>query len=182
MNDVGALALVLLLACCPYSLVQAEASEPKAKKFFTLGAAVGYHDVDSDDSADPHVNGYTYALLVGYDWSRYVGVDAELMRMNRGSDVDVFGRRLSFGADAVGLSARIQWPLDDSFSAYLRLGAAALELDSPEVPEGTLDESWVRPMYGGGVRGDYWFAEFVSYGKLGDLYLDQVRAGLMMRF
>ena len=84
MNDVGALALVLLLACCPYSLVQAEASEPKAKKFFTLGAAVGYHDVDSDDSADPHVNGYTYALLVGYDWSRYVGVDAELMRMNGG--------------------------------------------------------------------------------------------------
>ena len=53
-------------------------------QIFTLGAAVGYHDVDSDDSADPHVNGYTYALLVGYDWSRYVGVDAELMRMNRG--------------------------------------------------------------------------------------------------
>jgi hypothetical protein len=45
-----------------------------------------------------------------------------------------------------------------------------------------LDESWVRPMYGGGVRGKYWFAEFVSYGKLDDLYLDQVRAGLMMRF
>ena len=53
--------------------------EPKAKNFH-LGRSMGYHDVDSDEPADPHVNGYTYALLVGYDWSRYVGVDAELMR------------------------------------------------------------------------------------------------------
>jgi hypothetical protein len=37
-------------------------------------------------------------------------------------------------------------------------------------------------MYGGGVRGNYWFAEFVFYGKLDDLYLDQVRAGLILRF
>ena len=182
MNDVRALVLALLLVFFPYVLVHAEISEPIEKKRFTLGGAVGYHDVDTDNSADPHANGYTYALLVGYDWSRYVGFDAEVTRMNRGSDVDVFGRRLSFGADAVGISGRIQWPLDDSFTAYLRLGAAALELDDAELPEGMLDESWVRPMYGGGVRGKYWFAEFVSYGKLDDLYLDQVRAGLMMRF
>jgi hypothetical protein len=102
--------------------------------------------------------------------------------MNRGSDLDVFGRRLSFGADVVGLSGRIQWPLDDSFTAYLRVGAAALELDDPEVPDGVLDESWVRPIYGGGVRGIYWFAEFVSFGKLDDLYLDPVWAGLILRF
>ena len=182
MNNIRCLVSTLLLVCCPYALVHAEGSEPAAKKRFTVGAAVGYHDVDTDDSSDPHVNGYTYALLVGYDWSKYLAVDAEVSRMNRGSDVDVFGRRLSFGADAVGISGRIQWPLDDSFIAYLRLGVAALELDAPEIPEGMLDESWVRPMYGGGVRGDYWFAEFVSYGKLDDLYLDQVRAGLMMRF
>lgn len=182
MNDVRALLATLLLVCCPYFLVHAEASEPAIKKRFTVGAAVGYHDVDTDDSADPHVNGYTYALLVGYDWSRFIAFDAEVTRLNRGSDVDVFGRRLSFGADAFGVSGRVQWPMDDSFTAYLRLGAAAFELDDPEIPEGTLDESWVRPIYGGGVRGDYWFAEFVSYGKLDDLYLDQVRAGLMIRF
>jgi len=82
----------------------------------------------------------------------------------------------------VGLSGRIQWPWDDIFTAYLRVGGAALELDDTEVPDGTLDESWVRPMYGGGVPGNYWFAEFVSYGKLNDLYLDQVRAGLILRF
>jgi len=182
MNDVRALVSTWLLVCCPYVLGQADASESAAKKRFTLGAAVGYHDVDTDKSSDPHVNGYTYALLVGYEWSQHIAFDAEVTRMNRGSDVDVFGRRLSFGADAVGVSGRIQWPLDDGFSAYLRLGAAALELDNTELPEGMLDESWVRPMYGGGFRGDFWFAEFVSYGKLDDLYLDQVRAGLMMRF
>ena len=164
------------------SISLAEASEPSVNKHFSVGAAVGYHDADTDDSADPHVNGYTYSLLVGYDWSRYVAFDAEVTRMNRGSDLDVFGRRLSFGADVVGLSGRIQWPLDDRFSAYLRLGAAALELDNTELPVGMLDESWVRPMNGGGFLGDFWFAEFVSYGKLDDLYLDQVRAGLMMRF
>jgi hypothetical protein len=182
MNNVWALASTLLLLCGPHTLLHAEASEPSVNKHFSVGAAVGYHDADTDDSADPHVNGYTYSLLVGYDWSRYVAFDAEVTRMNRGSDLDVFGRRLSFGADVVGLSGRIQWPLDDSFTAYLRVGAAALELDDPEVPDGVLDESWVRPMYGGGVRGNYWFAEFVYYGKLEDLYLDQVRAGLILRF
>jgi hypothetical protein len=136
MNNVWALASTLLLLCGPHSLLHAEASEPSVNKRFSVGPAVGYHDADTDDSADPHVNGYTYSLLVGYDWSRYVACDAEVTHMNRGSDLDVFGRRLSFGADVDG----------------------------------------------GGVRGDYWFAEFVSYGKLDDLYLDQVRAGLILRF
>ena len=182
MNSIWTLVLTLLLCISAHSFAQAEASDANTKKPFSMGAAVGYHDVDTDNSSDPHVNAYTYAVLVGYDWSRYLAVDAELTHMRRGSDVDVFGRRLSFGANAVGVSGRVQWPLDDSFSVYLRLGVAALELDDPEAPEEVLDESWVRPMYGGGVRGDYWFAEFISYGKLDELYLDQVRAGVIVRF
>ena len=182
MNSGWALVSTLLLLIWPHTLLHAKTLGSTEKKSFSVGAAVGYYDVDTDNSVEPHVKGYTYALLVGYDWSRYVAFDAEVTHMVREFDADVFDRRLSFGANAVGISGRIQWPLDDSFTAYLRLGAAAFELDDPEIHEGTLDESWVRPIYGGGVRGDYWFAEFVSYGKLDDLYLDQVRAGLMIRF
>lgn len=181
MTSVRVLVSTLLALIWPQSLLYAEALESTEQKDFSLGAAVGYYDIDTDNSVDPHVNSYTYALLVGYDWSRYVGFDAEVTRMDRGSDVDVFGRGLSVSANSVGVSGRIHWPLDDSFSAYLRLGAAALELDAKR-SEGVLDESWVRPLYGGGVRGDHWFAEFVSYGKLDDLYLDQIRAGVMIRF
>ena len=49
MNDVRALVLALLLVFCPYVLVHAEISEPIEKKRFTVGGAVGYHDVDTDN-------------------------------------------------------------------------------------------------------------------------------------
>lgn len=149
---------------------------------FTLSLAAGAFDVDTDDSEGPHLNELSYNVLIGYTWTKYIAVEAELMHVESASEIDVFGERSAFGGDAVGLSIRLQWPLADDFTAYLRLGGAAYKLSDTELLDEALDESQTQPIYGGGIRGHHWFVEYVTYGKIEDYYPEQLRGGLIFRF
>ena len=149
---------------------------------YTLSLALGDHDVDTENSEDPHFNELSYNVLVGYNWSKYLVVEAEAFHVPSASGIDVFDERFSFGGDAVGLSLRLQWPLADDFSAYLRLGGAAYKLSDAEIANEPVDETWTQPLYGGGVRGKHWFVEYVNYGEVEDFYLEQLRGGIVIRF
>ena len=166
------LILLLLLASPAYAQDQR----------FTLGLAIGGFDVDTDDADTAHFNELSYNVLFGYDWSRYFALEVEAFRVDEASEIDVFRTRSSFGGDAIGLSARIQWPLSDDFSAYFRVGAAAFDLSEAEIMDEPLDQSWQQPVYGGGIRGDYWFVEYVNYGEIEDFHLEQLRGGVIIRF
>ena len=108
------------LLCLP---IISNAADAKA---VTLGFSIGHYDIDTENSSDPHVNGRTYSLLLGYEWSKYFAVELEWSPMQRQTDADVFDCELAFEAAAMGLSGRLQWPLDEHFKAYARLGMLSL--------------------------------------------------------
>ncbi|MEM9620106.1 MAG: outer membrane beta-barrel protein [Pseudomonadota bacterium] len=153
-----------------------------AESPFTLSLAVGAFDADTDDSDGPHLNELSYNAILGYEWSRYLALDAEFFHIESDSDFSVFGERSAFAGQAIGLSVRLQWPLADDFHLFLRAGAASFRLSEAELLDEALDDTWHQPMYGAGIRGKHWFVEYVSYGEQDDLYVEQLRGGLVVRF
>ena len=171
--------VIVVIGCLLCIPIISNAADAKA---VTLGFSIGHYDIDTENSSDPHVNGRTYSLLLGYEWSKYFAVELEWSSMQRQTDADVFDRELAFEAAAVGLSGRLQWPLDEHIKAYARLGAAQFELQDARFSDCALDTPVLQPMLGAGLRGDFWFAEYVYYGKLEELIVEQLRAGLVFRF
>ena len=113
---------------------------------FSFGLAVGAFDVDTDDSDGPHLNDLSYSALLGFDWSKYLALEAEFMHVEDDSTIDVFGERSAFSGDAVALSIRLQWPLADDFKAYVRLGGAAFQLTDAEIQDVSLDDQQIQKM------------------------------------
>lgn len=107
---------------------------------------------------------------------------AEYFHVESALQSDIFNQASAFGGDAVGLSARIQLPLAEDFRAYLRLGGAAFELKDAIWVDLPIETSLTQPITGAGIQGNYWFVEYVNYGKRDDLYLEQLRGGLILRF
>ena len=171
--------VVVAIGCLLCVPIISNAADDKA---VTLGLSFGHYDIDTEIPSDPHVNGRTYSLLLGFEWSKYFAVELEWSPMQRQTDADVFDRELAFEAAAVGLSGRLQWPLDEHFKAYARLGAAQFELQDARFSDRALDTPVLQPMLGAGLRGDFWFAEYVYYGELEELVVEQLRAGLVFRF
>ena len=151
-------------------------------KVVTLGFSIGHYDIDAENSSDPHINGRTYSLLLAYEWSKYFAVELQWSPMQRQTGADVFDRTLAFEAAAVRLSGRLQWPMDEHFKAYARLGAAQFELQDARFSDHALDIPVLQSMLGAGLRGDFWFPENVYYGELEELVVEQLRAGLVFRF
>ena len=150
-------------------------------KVVTLGFSICRYDIDKEYSSELHVNGRTYSLLLGCEWSKYLALDLEWSPVQRQTDADVFDRELAFEAAAVRLSGRVQWRLNEHFKAYTRLGAAQFELQDARFSDCALDVPVLQPMLGAGLRGDFWFAEYVYYDELGELVVEQLRAGLVFR-
>ena len=173
--DVALVGVLLLVG-----LVSAPARAQDSPLTAILG--IGNFDVDTDRSDDAHLSEASYNLMLGFDFSRYLALDVEAMHIENASHRDVFDIESSFGGDALGVSARLQWPLAEDFSPYVRVGATALELNDARVNGESLDDSHTLPMYGLGVRGRFWFVEYVNYGKIDELYLEQLRGGVILRF
>ena len=150
---------------------------------YSIGIGIGNFDTDTDESDDPHLNEIAYAAILGVELSRYFAIDAEIQKIESGQGFDVFGNLTSFGATSVGTSLRIQYPLDEDFTLYLRGGLARFDIeDDATLRDVALDSSYNQPVFGGGIRGTYWFVEYVNYGEIEDLYIEKLRAGLMFRF
>ncbi len=150
---------------------------------YSAGLALGNFDIDTSDSDDPHLNELSYSVVLGVAPWRYLAFDAEIMHIDSGEGFDDFDARTSFGGFGYGASARLQWPLAEDFRVFLRSGVSRFELeDSAQLKDVPLKESWTQPMYGVGLRGNFWQLEYVNYGKMDTLYLEQIRAGLFVRF
>ena len=165
--------------------LHAHGEEPTHRELgrYSIAFAIGNLDTDTSDPDDPHLNELAYSLVIGADISRFIGLDAEVMHLETDRGFDDFGNLSSFGGQGLGLSVRWQWPLAEDFNVYARTGAAGFNLDDGAVfRDRELDTSVTQPMYGLGLRGPHWFVEYVNYGKIDSLYVEQLRAGLMVRF
>ncbi|MEM7294065.1 MAG: hypothetical protein AAF420_11820 [Pseudomonadota bacterium] len=150
---------------------------------FALGVAVGNFDADTENSDDPHLNTPSYSLMASFTPWRYLGVDAELFHIANIGENDDFGLRTQFGGDGAALSLRARWPIAEDFEFYLRAGYGVIELsDDAVLLDEPLPDQIEQPVFGGGIRGERWFLEYVNQGKAGDLYLEQLRAGWLFRF
>ena len=153
------------------------------KHNFELGVAVGNFDSDTEDPNDPHLNEISFSLMAGWNLNRYLGLDLEYLDVKSAQGLDDFGELSRFGGAAVGASVRFTWPLADDFALYLRAGTSQFSLDGDSTLRGEpLDERYEQTLLGGGVRGNNWFVEYVSYGEIEGLYIEQARAGLMFKF
>ena len=125
----------------------------------------------------------SYSFLASVDLSRYIALDAELMHIETTQGFDDFDEVTRFGAQGAAISARVQWPLAEDFKAYIRAGAVWLDLDEGAALRGEpLPSNVTQPALGFGVRGNRWFLEYVYYGEVEDLHLEQLRGGLIYRF
>ena len=175
-----ALAFGLMLIALP---AQGEEVVDRNLGRYSLAFAIGALDTDTSDPDDPHLNELAYSVVLDADVSRFIGIDAELMHLETDRGFDDFGNLSSFGGQGLGVSVRWQWPLAEDFSLYARTGVARFELaDDSVFQDLELDKSASQPMYGLGMRGPHWFVEYVNYGKIDALYVEQLRGGLMIRF
>jgi opacity protein-like surface antigen len=150
---------------------------------WSLGLALGNFDVDTSDSDDPHLNEVSYALTLGYQPLRYLAIGAELLHVETARQFDEFNELTAFGASGATVSARLQWPLPEDITPYLRVGYTYLQLDEEtQIADQPTGNSLGQLSFGAGIQGKYWFAEYINYGRLEGLYLEQMRVGLQFRF
>lgn len=156
---------------------------PADRKRWSLGLAVGNFDSDTSDSDDPHLNEVAYSLVFDYEPWRYLAVGAELLQIETARQVDEFNELTAFGGTGASVSARLLLPLPDDITPYLRVGYTWLQLDEDtQVNDVLTDDTLGQLSFGAGIQGKYWFAEYVNYGRLDALYLEQMRVGLRFRF
>ena len=165
------------------SAVQGEVDTGGGTERWSLGLALGNFDADTSDPDDPHLNEIAYSILAGLELSRYTAIDVELMKVESSQGFGDFGELTRFGGYSLGLSLRAQWPLAENFRVYVRGGAGSFWLDdSVVIRDQALTDKATQPLFGGGVRADNWFVEYVNYGDIDGLHIEQFRAGVLFRF
>ncbi|MEM1433484.1 MAG: hypothetical protein AAGG11_05475 [Pseudomonadota bacterium] len=180
-----ALGLALLLSVAgPIAAVAEDETRPDpGRSSWSLGVAVGNFDSDTSESDDPHLNEAAFSLLASFQPWRFLALDAELLHIETARELDEFNELTAFGATGVSLTARLQIPLPEDISIYLRAGSSWLKLDDEsQVRDSPMATDRTQPTFGGGISGRYWFVEYVNYGQADDLYLEQLRAGMIWRF
>ena len=159
---------------------------PAAAADWYWGLGLGYFDVDHDDSDLPHMESGTGTAFIGYSINDYLGLEIQAEHISTGTDVDADGFRSEFGGSGVSPALIVRYPLDreDLFEAYVRLGGTYIdyELATPTDGGRRVEGTEFQPAFGAGIRTKYLFLEYTNYGQLDELYLEQIRAGLIFRF
>lgn len=178
--------VALLISSSLVLLEKAQADEAFAQdKRFYWGLGVGAFDADFEDSDLPHLNSSTGNLFTGYDISPYLSIEAQLEGIARDAVIDDDGFKTQFTSIGVAPALLVKYPLDRAnlFEAYARLGSTylAYEMSSAELGK-LLEEKKFLTTFGAGIRGKHLYLEYVNYGKIQGLYLEQIRGGIRFSF
>jgi hypothetical protein len=158
-----------------------EAAAPVDRDRWSVGASGGYFDMDVIDSA--YFSSSSVGAFVGFEINRYFALELQVDYVDRGFDTDEDGFRSQFEGVFVSPSLVVKYPLDETLEVYARLGGSLIdyELANIEVPALT-DDSTTQPMAGIGIRSKYLFLEYVNYGQLEEMYMEQLKAGFRFQF
>ncbi len=162
---------------------------PAVAEDWYAGVGLGIFDVDRKqaNAIEPatHFDSSTANLFVGYDFSKYLGVEVQLEGITRGFETDIDGFRSEFGGYGVSPALIVKYPLSEEYGMeiFVRAGATYLDYTIANLSLGRkVDETTTQPMFGAGLRSEYFFVEYVNYGKSHDMDLEQLRVGFRSRF
>lgn len=150
-----------------------------------VGVGGGIFDVDYDDGRRPHFESTTINGFVGYDISHYLSVELFVAYAPESSARDDDSFRSLFGGTLFSPALLVKYPLDrvDLLEVYVRLGGSYIDytIATPELG-GRIDDTIFQQNLGVGIRSKSFFLEYVNYGEIESLYLEQIRLGVRLRF
>lgn len=160
------------------AIVLALCTHPVAAADWYAGAGVGRFDVDLETT---HFGSSTATIFMGYELYKYLALEVQVEYINTGSETDEDGFRSDFGGTGLSPALIAKYPLDTPegmIELYLRGGATYLDytMSNVDLAE-SLDDTVFQPMFGVGIRTEFLFLEYVNYGKLNGMYLEQIRIG-----
>ncbi len=161
-------------------LLAAAAGQPAAADGFYSGFGIGQFDADNDST---FINSAAWNLFAGYELNRFFAVEIQAEYVREGSDTNKFDMRAEFGGWMVSPALLARYPLADDFELFLRAGASAVDYRLVNEELGvSVEDRDVVPVFGFGLRTRRLFLEYVNYDRLEGTYLEQLRAGFVLRF
>lgn len=156
---------------------------PVAAAQWYAGAGGGLFDVDLDTT---HLESAAVNGFVGYDLYQYLALEVQAEYIDTGSEIAEDAFRSEFSGAGLSPALIAKYALDSAEGAtielYLRGGFTYLDYTmSHSGLAGKVVDTSFQPMFGVGIRSEFLFLEYVNYGKLNGMYLEQIRIGFRSR-
>ena len=149
---------------------------------FYIGAGIGYYDADYNDA---FLNDGAVTLFLGYDLNAYFALELAAGELLADAFTNDRGASTTFKGTVFSSSIVSNYPLDEHFNVFLRLGAGYIDYTTERdrlLPQTT--DATTQFMFGLGVATKYLTAEYVNYREVDELglELEQLRLTAKYRF